>query len=156
MAVETWSSLHHQQFHGLKKFNKSSRTVEPIFRLFVYSHRADAQFAAAHHLKQSSGGNGNPHSASKYGARAEGSPLRKLWCVRDSFPLRMTWRCEAACSAFAEVLWRRWSDVATWPQWDPDIESSSLQVLPLLCMSFLLAPHVLCRRTSLRRVPLAL
>ena len=40
----------------------------------------------------------------------------------------MTWRCEAACSAFADVLWRRWSDVAGWREWDPDIESSSLQV----------------------------
>ena len=40
----------------------------------------------------------------------------------------MTWRCEAACSAFADVLWRRWTDVAGWREWDPDIEPSSLQV----------------------------
>jgi hypothetical protein len=47
-------------------------------------------------------------------------------------PPHMIWRHEAACNALSEVLWRRWRDVATWCDWDPDIESSSLQVpLPL-------------------------
>jgi hypothetical protein len=46
----------------------------------------------------------------------------------------MIWQYEAPCSVFADLLWERWRDVGSWSAWDPDIESSSLQV-PLSCLA---------------------
>ena len=43
-------------------------------------------------------------------------------------PSLMIWQYEAPCSVFADLLWERWRDVPSWSAWDPDIESSSLQV----------------------------
>jgi hypothetical protein len=38
------------------------------------------------------------------------------------------WLYKAECRVFRDLLLQRWRDVPNWHEWDPDIETSSLQV----------------------------
>jgi hypothetical protein len=60
----------------------------------------------------------------------------------------MIWAYETQCSVPAEFLWQRWRDVANWRDWDPDIESSALQVTSFrMVLSYALLLHDMkCRR----------
>ena len=47
----------------------------------------------------------------------------------------MKWACKTDCRAYCDLLFGRWRDVPNWRDWDPDIESSVLQVVMVVVLA---------------------
>ena len=62
---------------------------------------------------------------------------------------RMKWACKTDCRAYCDLLFGRWRDVPNWRDWDPDIESSALQVVVVVVLadwSKLTLSHIMRRK----------